>query len=700
MNRITHFKVNCPHCGNNDLIITGAEGAGWRSFISYLLLGWLISRWVFAKTIADNWPINYKCKKCNHKFTGKLIKAPQEEMLSAPCIIEFERISGFVGAWILQIVHLNGVKIAPIKNGKTITFQTHVKHNVLFVTDEYGNAFPEPYTFEAKANTSVLVRFNRKFKEVEWRNLSNEEEARVKAMGQYSAAPLPVASGQDNMYESPYNKAPMPDKESSDEALSDPTEYNGIQLYFKVLRQYADFSGRARRKEYWMFMLFNMIFSFVWSFLLTLVMILIYGDIENTTIAYYYSVAVILPGIAVSVRRLHDTGKSGWWMLIGLIPIVGGIWLFILMLADSQPKANDYGQNPKTSPRKFSEHAKLKSAGVTLIVASAVVLLMNVFNMVSFGSYGNNFYYLIPRMISLILLIAAGIFLSSEKQISPLREAGRNAMMMLLIASALFFLMRCVGLFQSIGGIRWNVMMFGNYIYTLLYLLIACFAASILFMPQNKKHIRIVTICVIVFSGVHLLWEIFASMEYMSGYTMDPMSQISYLSNILLPIAYIILAWTYLSGKKTTVPASIPVPVSIPAKAHIHENVQLKENVQEKVGNTVYGNTARMYYYLEHKVEPMSHKAAENQRISAEHVEIGRDSGCEVRLDERFTTVSRRHAAITKDGSYWKLIPLSQTNATFVNGIRVHKEWFLKHNDEIQCAINGPVLVFKDTGLR
>jgi len=156
--------LKCPHCGDGDFKIVGAEGAAGRTFIS-LLTGPFIYKWLWKDTIAAPWPIRYKCKKCGHKFTGEPAKAPNEETLSVPCIIQFERVSGALGFAMPQVVHLNGMKVAPIKNGQTMTFPTHVRHNVIFVTDHFGTAFANPYAFEAKPGESVRVRFNRKFLE-------------------------------------------------------------------------------------------------------------------------------------------------------------------------------------------------------------------------------------------------------------------------------------------------------------------------------------------------------------------------------------------------------------------------------------------------------------------------------------------------------------------------------------------------------
>jgi uncharacterized membrane protein YhaH (DUF805 family) len=119
-----------------------------------------------------------------------------------------------------------------------------------------------------------------------------------------------------------------------------------MNWYLKVLKQYADFSGRARRKEYWMFVLFNMIFGIV-AIILDNILGLTAGELPYGVFYFLYVLAVLIPGLAVFVRRLHDVGKSGWMILIALIPIIGAIWLLVLMVTDSNPGENQYGVNPK-----------------------------------------------------------------------------------------------------------------------------------------------------------------------------------------------------------------------------------------------------------------------------------------------------------------------------------------------------------------
>lgn len=119
-----------------------------------------------------------------------------------------------------------------------------------------------------------------------------------------------------------------------------------MKWYLKVLKQYADFSGRARRKEYWMFFLFNMIFGMI-AMILDNIFGIAFGGIGYGPLYGLYTLAVFIPGLAVAIRRLHDVGKSGWMILINLIPIIGVIWFFVLLVTDSNPGENQYGQNPK-----------------------------------------------------------------------------------------------------------------------------------------------------------------------------------------------------------------------------------------------------------------------------------------------------------------------------------------------------------------
>ncbi|MDH6452003.1 MULTISPECIES: DUF805 domain-containing protein [unclassified Streptomyces] len=115
-----------------------------------------------------------------------------------------------------------------------------------------------------------------------------------------------------------------------------------MSWFIEVLKKYAVFSGRARRKEYWMFALFAGIIYVVFAVLGVVTK-------QSWLVAIPY-LGFLLPGLAVTARRLHDTGRSGWWILFGLVPLVGGITLFVFSVLDSEPGDNKYGPNPKLVP--------------------------------------------------------------------------------------------------------------------------------------------------------------------------------------------------------------------------------------------------------------------------------------------------------------------------------------------------------------
>jgi len=120
-----------------------------------------------------------------------------------------------------------------------------------------------------------------------------------------------------------------------------------MELMFAPLRKYVDFQGRARRSEYWLFVLFQIV---VLGATLMLGMLMAGGNPENTVaiIPYYIALLVLfLPSLAVSVRRMHDTNRSGWWVLISLVPFIGIIWYLVLTVLDGTPGRNTFGADPK-----------------------------------------------------------------------------------------------------------------------------------------------------------------------------------------------------------------------------------------------------------------------------------------------------------------------------------------------------------------
>ena len=119
-----------------------------------------------------------------------------------------------------------------------------------------------------------------------------------------------------------------------------------MEWYIKVMQNFLVFSGRARRKEYWMFVLFNVLITF--GIGLAESMIGLPG-----TLSSFYALVVLIPSVAVGVRRLHDTGRTGWWMLLNLLPVIGTIVLIVFFCFDSEEGTNEYGPNPKAGEAGF-----------------------------------------------------------------------------------------------------------------------------------------------------------------------------------------------------------------------------------------------------------------------------------------------------------------------------------------------------------
>jgi uncharacterized membrane protein YhaH (DUF805 family) len=118
-----------------------------------------------------------------------------------------------------------------------------------------------------------------------------------------------------------------------------------LNWFIQALKKYADFKGRARRKEFWMDILFYIIIMVVLGIVDGIIGASMGGGIGILTLIYL--LAMLVPTLAVTVRRLHDIGKSGWWYFITLVPLIGGIWLIVLLVTDSQPGTNAWGPNPK-----------------------------------------------------------------------------------------------------------------------------------------------------------------------------------------------------------------------------------------------------------------------------------------------------------------------------------------------------------------
>ena len=121
-----------------------------------------------------------------------------------------------------------------------------------------------------------------------------------------------------------------------------------MKYYIKALLNFSNFHGRSTSREFWYFCLFNLllqIITFIIDIAFKLSFSILFYSIGVTS--FLYTLVTIIPGLAISVRRLHDIGKSGCLLFLPIIPIVGAIWLLILFCSNSQPGENNWGPNPK-----------------------------------------------------------------------------------------------------------------------------------------------------------------------------------------------------------------------------------------------------------------------------------------------------------------------------------------------------------------
>ncbi len=117
-----------------------------------------------------------------------------------------------------------------------------------------------------------------------------------------------------------------------------------MNLYIKVLKQYGDFKNRSTFKEFWQFTLFSILITLLFTVIDIFISFKILYNFGILSV--FYSIIILIPSLAVSVRRLHDVGKSGWTVLVLLIPAIGFVWLLVLLSRDTIPERNKWGENP------------------------------------------------------------------------------------------------------------------------------------------------------------------------------------------------------------------------------------------------------------------------------------------------------------------------------------------------------------------
>jgi uncharacterized membrane protein YhaH (DUF805 family) len=304
-----------------------------------------------------------------------------------------------------------------------------------------------------------------------------------------------------------------------------------MKWFFLALRKYADFSGRAQRKEYWMFLLFYYIFMIAISFVSSIVS-LITGVKDLILMSLNaYILLMILPLIAITIRRVHDTGKSGWWVFIG--------WL-ILMLEKGQEGDNKYGAGPKTSTlQKPDEKARLENVAVTVIVAASWRLLFLIIFMITYNIPVNVDTAVTVVLHLLFLLI--GILLFQNNSSGTIEKARRRVFVPLIVYGAAMTLLFVVYIIVFNSGI-FNIWMMFQY-------LVLLFFAVTLAMP-DKELLKTASIILITVSCITVIMNIVWSSMLEENTHIRTIA----LLRLLDQISFILLAGVFMPRKTATAP--------------------------------------------------------------------------------------------------------------------------------------------------
>ena len=157
-------NMHCPYCNGASYKIISTKGAMGKvaGAVAFGAIGNLVQS-AGAKNNFEFQPANCQCMNCNKKFEAFPNAAEPDDILDVPCTVVLRRLSSFVGMGVVQQVYLNGVKVGVVKNNSELRFETYTKHNVIFVTDHSGLAFPGHYTFIAQNGGVETINFKRKF---------------------------------------------------------------------------------------------------------------------------------------------------------------------------------------------------------------------------------------------------------------------------------------------------------------------------------------------------------------------------------------------------------------------------------------------------------------------------------------------------------------------------------------------------------
>ena len=365
-----------------------------------------------------------------------------------------------------------------------------------------------------------------------------------------------------------------------------------MKWFVKALNQYADFKGRAGRKEYWMFILFNFFVTFVIA-VIGFGLCMWTGKTGASLLPLIYAMAVWIPGLAVTIRRLHDVGRSAWFLFAGLIPVVGGIWLLVVLILKGVPDENRYGHNPATTAHL--RYFRRRSAAVALILSSVIWLLLLIW--ILFDSSAWDERHLLALLLPVGLIITGATFFLKRMFAASLASS-------LIVLSVVWMVVDALEIKEVYSHLATNFDMLLLVSQFVVFVPLSFFLSGLYILL--KKSDRTVPAC-FLFAGAIIwilttVWKLVQiEVPFDNIFALLSMARIGII--VIVPVSLLVFARTLLSQEKPVKEAKI---IHID---HIDDKLKI-----EPIGLTEAGKTIESVVPPEtiQKVEPISQPEVSN----------------------------------------------------------------------------------------
>ena len=334
-----------------------------------------------------------------------------------------------------------------------------------------------------------------------------------------------------------------------------------MKRFTKVLRQYADFKGRASREEFWMFILFYFIASFAIS-AIGIGLMLLTEKAGAMLLPCLFMFAFLIPCWAVTVRRLHDVGRSAWLLLVSLIPVIGGILLLVVLISKGNPENNHYGKNPDTTNN--NNYNRIRSAAVALMLSAVIWFL----SLATFIAFSNG---VISNPMLLSLLLPVGLIINGSVLFTK-RAFCIEMAWSLIVYSLIWLIMDVFTIRESFSGLSasFNIHLVIEILIILIPIALLLTGIFVIF----KKTDRTVPACLLFTGSCIWILSIALKVVQIPVLLIDNSYYLSYIMVITVPVSLMVLARTMLSKNLTFIKAKNELAVPSDSVQAVEPTVQ------------------------------------------------------------------------------------------------------------------------------